>query len=203
MDGDIDYSKYSRDELNEALSRIDKRRYPRNYAKIVEEAGARPVAPAPTQRPGNLGKWVVRIGWYQLACSLIFAHKALTSDLSSLSSIENISWVVVVLFGLAILTAAAGFLTVRGHRLGVYLSIASFAFQAVALSVPGFSYQYAPLVGLHLFWANENFGFTGFIGPDSKIGVGGSYSTYVAIDAIAVVALFVLIKYARGRDTSS
>jgi hypothetical protein len=47
MDGEIDYSKYTTDELNESLSRIDKQRYPRNYAKLIEEIRTRPGVPPP------------------------------------------------------------------------------------------------------------------------------------------------------------
>jgi hypothetical protein len=118
----------------------------------------------------------------------------------------NIQWMTVVLLGLGVLTAAAGILTIRWHRLGIYFSIASFASQAIALSVPKFGYQYAPLLALHLYWANGNFGFIGFIGPESKIGAGASNQIsldqpFFAVDALAVGALFILVKYARARDT--
>jgi hypothetical protein len=35
MDGDIDYSNFSRQELEEAASRIDRTQYPKNYENIV------------------------------------------------------------------------------------------------------------------------------------------------------------------------
>jgi hypothetical protein len=41
MDGDIDYSKYSAEDLNEALARIDKQRFPVNYANLLKEAASR------------------------------------------------------------------------------------------------------------------------------------------------------------------
>lgn len=43
MDGDINYSKYSAEDLNEALARIDRQRFPLNYANLLKEAAARPV----------------------------------------------------------------------------------------------------------------------------------------------------------------
>jgi hypothetical protein len=55
MDGDIDYSKYSASELQEAMARIDKQRYPINYATLLKEAASRPISqslvPGESRRP--------------------------------------------------------------------------------------------------------------------------------------------------------
>jgi hypothetical protein len=200
MDGDIDYSKFSRIDLVEALTRIDKQRYPKNYANLLKEVGARPPA-VPTERHSrDLSKWVMWIGWYQLAASLIFVHTLL---LSVSPATWIISWMAIALLGLAALTATAGVFTVRGHRLGPYLSILSFASQVVSLTVPGFAYQYAPLLAVYVSWTSATMGVTGLIGPDSKIRVGDTDPTYLAIDALAVVALVVLVTYVRRRDIAS
>jgi len=42
MDGDTDYSKYSRAQLEEALTRIDANRYPRNFQNLTKELRGRP-----------------------------------------------------------------------------------------------------------------------------------------------------------------
>jgi hypothetical protein len=42
MDSDIDYSKFSREELDEALKRINKQRFPQNYANLLKESDGRP-----------------------------------------------------------------------------------------------------------------------------------------------------------------
>jgi hypothetical protein len=50
-DGDIDYSKYTLLELEEALAGINRHQYPRNYANLrsaYEQLTANPVAPEPS-----------------------------------------------------------------------------------------------------------------------------------------------------------
>jgi hypothetical protein len=49
MDGDVDYSRYSRAELEEALSSIDRSRFPRNYEHLRRELDSR--APEPQPQP--------------------------------------------------------------------------------------------------------------------------------------------------------
>ncbi len=60
MDGEIDYSKYSRDDLNEALGRIDKQRYPQNYANLLKESASRPVV-SPAQSSGPRRPVLVKV----------------------------------------------------------------------------------------------------------------------------------------------
>jgi membrane protease YdiL (CAAX protease family) len=50
MDGDIDYSQFSRAQLEEALTRIDPTRFPRNYENLRHELGTR--APEPNHGRG-------------------------------------------------------------------------------------------------------------------------------------------------------
>jgi hypothetical protein len=40
-DNDIDYGQYTRDQLSEALTNIDRRRYPQNYEHLVTEIAVR------------------------------------------------------------------------------------------------------------------------------------------------------------------
>lgn len=47
VDGDIDYSKYGRPELEDALSRIDRDLWPKNYANLTRELANRPPPTAP------------------------------------------------------------------------------------------------------------------------------------------------------------
>jgi hypothetical protein len=70
-DGAIDYSRLSRGELNEALSRIDRDAYPLNYANLLKELDARgplmsepPTAPQPVdavQEPPGKAHWVMAL----------------------------------------------------------------------------------------------------------------------------------------------
>ena len=54
MDGDIDYSKYGRAELLDALSSIDRNLWPRNYANLTRELASRPpLADAPAAAPAR------------------------------------------------------------------------------------------------------------------------------------------------------
>ena len=47
MDGDVDYSRYSRAQLDEVLAHIDAERFPLNYANLQRELNARPQEMAP------------------------------------------------------------------------------------------------------------------------------------------------------------
>jgi hypothetical protein len=202
MDGDIDYSKFTRMELDEALTRIDRHRYPKNYANLVEEAAIRPAAAPIVRAPRDLSRWVEWIGWYQLAASLIIVHQLVTTDISSMFASWHVALLMSALIGLSVLTAAAGLLTVRGRRLGPKLSIASFAAQAVTLKTQGFAYWYAPLLAVRIYWTNGRLGVTGLIGPDSHIGIGRPDSTYVGVDALAIAAILLLVWFVRHRDSA-
>ena len=63
MDGEIDYSKYTREDLDEALGRIDKLSFPKNYANLLKESACRPLTnialsrPSTALQPSN-GVWV-------------------------------------------------------------------------------------------------------------------------------------------------
>lgn len=71
MDGDIDYSKYSDDDLNEALRRIDKQRYPKNYANLLKEAASRPfVQPPQSGRPRRPALANTIVAFYGIASVL-------------------------------------------------------------------------------------------------------------------------------------
>src|SRR5579863_3887617 len=54
MDGDIDYSTFERPQLEEALTNIDRDRYPNNYQNLVRELSIRP-APANPSPSSNAG----------------------------------------------------------------------------------------------------------------------------------------------------
>jgi hypothetical protein len=65
MDGDFDYSRLSRTQLEEALTRIDKGRYPINYQRILKELEVRP--PESPAAPAEAKQSVLNlITWYSL-----------------------------------------------------------------------------------------------------------------------------------------
>ena len=51
MDGDIDYTKYGRPELEDALSSIDRTLWPKNYANLTRELASRPPPPPAPPTP--------------------------------------------------------------------------------------------------------------------------------------------------------
>ena len=46
MDGEVDFRGYSREQLEDALRRIDRTLYPRNYQNLVDELERRRAAEA-------------------------------------------------------------------------------------------------------------------------------------------------------------
>jgi hypothetical protein len=205
MDGDIDYSRFSRAQLEEALTRIDKVRFPKNLAKLMSELEARGTyeearSAAITKPHRDLAMWVRWLGWYQLLATVIVAHKYLTSDLSYLLAGGLGLWLSLALLTPAAITAVAAVLILRRHPLGPHWSILSFSTQAISLTLPGFSYQYAPLLILQAFWSEAKFGIRTSLGPDSTISFGGNDPIDVAIDILAVGALIVLLKFMRARN---
>jgi hypothetical protein len=203
MDGDVNYSQFSRASLEEALTNIDKQKYPRNYANLLNELNGRPPSPPNELSIRDWSKFVDGIGWYLLASSVIFAHELLTSDLSGIFKSWHLFWTWSAILGLSLLTAAAGVLTVRHHRVGTSLCIASFAAQVVALGVVGFKYKYSPLFAVRLFWEGGNFGFHGVIGPEIAVTTDAAGPAYFGIDVLAIAAIVVLVKYVRRRGSVS
>jgi hypothetical protein len=82
QDGDIDYSKYSKDQLEEALAGINAEKYPRNYANLrsayVAAAEAHPVpVPEPMKEAEPqievVGLWdrVTKSGLFLFATAMV------------------------------------------------------------------------------------------------------------------------------------
>lgn len=205
MDGGIDYSAFSRAQLEDALTRIDKDRYPRNYESLVRELQVRPTVPPVAGAPRDLRKWVIGLGWYQLLATgaLLVKMVSTGSELSVFQRLAQLQhWIVPIAITfvfviLATTTAVAGVLLARGNRFGLYFSIASFAAQTVTLTFPGFSYQYVPGLALRAYLSDESFGFTALLGPDSHITYGGSDPLYISVDVLAIFALVLLLKFMR------
>jgi hypothetical protein len=59
MDGDIDYSRYSRADLEEAITRIDRSKFPINYQNLHRELDTRPPEPARETRPPSAALLIV------------------------------------------------------------------------------------------------------------------------------------------------
>jgi hypothetical protein len=80
MDGDIDYSRFSRAQLEDALTRVDRARYPRNYENLRRELDARAPEPHQVARAPSIA---VLVGCYAGAFLLVqgLANLLLTSAL--------------------------------------------------------------------------------------------------------------------------
>jgi hypothetical protein len=206
-DGDIDYSKFSRAQLEDALSRIDRDRYPRNYESLVKELGVRPVeTPVPRQR--DMRNWVTLIGWYQIVATAVFCYDEVTSWTFDISDLPKLRYVplsaqlilsvsLLLVLCLLVIPGIAGVLTVRGRPLGPRLSIVTFGAQVISVTVPGFSYQGASLFALALYWSSARFGITASLGHDIKVSLGGSDPVYIAVDLFALTAIVILVRFIR------
>ena len=85
MDGDVDYSKYSRAQLEEVSAHIDAEKYPRNFANLQRELNARPpesTAATPWRVPFRaFAVWPV--AWVAAACgppAILFDYPATSSN---------------------------------------------------------------------------------------------------------------------------
>jgi hypothetical protein len=209
-DGEVDYSTLSRAQLEEALTRIDRHRYPRNYQSLVKELKTRPPETQSPPEPRDLSTWVMIIGWYQIAATaycLWLCYRTFSSERFHLADVSKLGilpvstlvvWGATTLLTLCLLliTGVAGVLTVRRHRLGPRLSIVSFGAQAISLTLPGFSFQYVPLFGLPVFWSSARFGIRA-LGADITVSFGGSDPVYIAVDVLALSALAILSTFIR------
>lgn len=109
MDGDIDYTNLSRAQLEEALRRIDRSRFPLNYDHLVQELGARGPALPQGSAPTAL---LTVIGWHAfslIALDMVFGFVLLTAQALVLHRLlDNISearWIVKIV-GTAAVTLA-------------------------------------------------------------------------------------------------
>lgn len=66
MDGDFDYSQLSRPQLEEALTRIDRARYPINYQRILRELEVRPPESPAAQSAQAQPSVLNLIAWYSI-----------------------------------------------------------------------------------------------------------------------------------------
>ena len=68
-DGDIDYARFTRAQLEDALARIDRREYPLNFANLTTELARRPVEPpvVPSRDDTLTGAGLALPAWFQHA----------------------------------------------------------------------------------------------------------------------------------------
>ena len=209
----MNYSLLSRAQLEEALTRIDRVRFPMNYDNLVKELQTRPAEAEVARAHRDLRNWIRYLGWYQLIATGLLTYNTLSSgvlDVSALrdvpqlprSSVVAIIAVTLVMLILLTTTAIAGFLSVRGHKLGPHFSIASFGAQVISVTLPGFAYQYLPLLALQVYWSNAKFGVNAVLGPNSTITVGGSDPLRIAVDVLSIAAIALLVKFIRQRPAS-
>lgn len=93
-DGEIDYSRYSRSQLEEALTRIDAGRYPGNHSKLLKELQARPAETQLAKRPDRTRTWLRLIGGYEVVGAILVAYVTFTSfaDAPSFATLSRLSW---------------------------------------------------------------------------------------------------------------
>jgi hypothetical protein len=207
MDGDIDYSQYSRAQLEEALSRIDKARYPKNLEKLRVALDLVPIEDPAQPRARDYSKWTLALGWYLVAATLVvlgqfmltIVNRPAPFGMGHTSTATVLSLILIAVFTLVLITvtAAGGFLLIRRHRFGPKIAIASFALQLLTVTIPALSYEYVALVALRLYWSNDSFGFIALTGPDIHFKFGGSNLPYIGLDVLSAVAILVLVKSIR------
>jgi len=89
VDGNIDYSKYGRPELEDALSRIDRNLWPKNYANLTRELAKRPPPPPdPPARKDSAGGNLMKSGNPALSAST-FDGLAVSDNPMTLSGTIN------------------------------------------------------------------------------------------------------------------
>jgi hypothetical protein len=205
MDGDIDYSMFTRAQLTEALTRIDRARYPKNLSNLLTTLAASPIDPSDPSQKRSLVRWDRICGWYSILATAAVVVTSLISTFTApkpLTVSGNLSVrillalvpLIVVPIAILTLSGAAGIALVRERRCGRILGIAAFGTQLVALTIPGISYSYVPLIAFQAFYSGGTFGLTASLGPDLVIRTGSSEPIYVAVDVVAIVGILVLAK---------
>jgi len=124
-DGQVQYANYTLAELKEALDRIDRVRYPRNYANLalelairdelraigepgaMEPAASPPPSPSPLI-PEHVANWIYRLGWILMALGTVLAFGSIDSDYDQLPNHQRIA---------LLLPMTGGWLMVNIHTL--------------------------------------------------------------------------------------
>jgi hypothetical protein len=127
MDGDIDYSKYSRAQLEEALSRIDSARYPQNFARLQRELQMKPPEPLPAREPptilGLIGAYAGALLALQFIAGFIFTGVTVFFE-GQHFKLEELRKGSVILTAAASTAAFLVYLHLAKHHLALYIRVA-------------------------------------------------------------------------------
>ena len=205
MDGDVDYSRYDRRGLEDALRNLDAAKYPLNHANLMRKLAALP----PETLPEALARgtpsfrrwlpWLKYIGAFQLfTAGFTFSLAASLSGLPMDRMVES-AFVVVVAVGIIALNIAAAILVIRGKRLGYTLSAVNFALQVFPFSFPGVAFEYCALANVGAFGIlTSSWRVAASLGPNVRVAMGGSEPLSVGVNVIALILAVAFVKAAHG-----
>ena len=190
----IDYSKYSVEELLQAAQSIDPGKNPENYQNLKaeyerrkNEIGQKVSEEAEAEKESTFEK-VKFVGYLQLVGGFIFI-------LFSIISYQNLA-VLLVSILLGMLSIFAGKLLLQNHELGYDLTYINQGLQLVSLKIGGVVFSYAALGGVYFKLITDgSLGFNAEFNPSVALAfdAGGS-SSFIAIDLLAVAIIYLVGK---------
>ena len=129
MDGDKEYSKYTRAQLEEALSRIDSARYPQNFARLQRELQMKPLSSrCPGTRTSNrvlglIGAYAGALLALQFIAGFIFTGVTVFFE-GQHFKLEELCKGSVILAAAASTAAFLVYLHLAKHHLALYIRVA-------------------------------------------------------------------------------
>jgi hypothetical protein len=182
MDGEIDYSKYTRADLDEAFGRIDKLRFPKNYANLLEESARRPLTDV--AQYGVSTAFQPRNG-VRVAAALLFAGGLVgtcifvTVEVSALRNHWPLVFVALPGIGLFVWSTIVGLRLWRGVPGSAKWAKVLFMLQIPVMSVSGSNYEFFTGLAARLLHGPG--------GTKIEFRIGASLSTEFATDSTRFV----------------
>lgn len=190
----VDYSKYSIEELLQAAQSIHPEKNPVNYQKLKAEYERRKseidekVSEETEAEKDNTFEKVKLAGYLQLAGGFIFI-------LFAIITYQNLATLLACIV-LGILSIFAGKLLLQSHELGYDLTYINQGLQLISLKVGGVAFNYAALGGVYLkFMSNGSLGFNAEFNPGIVLAFGSSGNGgFIAIDFLAIAIIYLVGK---------
>ncbi|WKD49853.1 hypothetical protein [Microbulbifer spongiae] len=188
----VDYSKYSIEELLQAAQSIDPEKNPVNYQKLKAEYERRKdeidekVSEEAEAEKDNTFEKVKLAGYLQLTGGFIFILFAIISYQNLITLSASIV--------LGMLSIFAGKLLLQSHELGYDLTYINQGLQLISLKIGGVVFNYAALGGVYFELTTDgSLGFNAVFNPSITLAYGSSANDgFIAIDLLAIAIIYLV-----------
>ena len=191
---DVDYSKYTAEQLLDAKQSIDPNVAPENYENLCVELELRKgeikqhLEKKKEAFVFTTEKRVQLLGYFQVAAAVILVFLLFFNLFTNPSVLAIVTVIIAIL-----LNGGAGYLSIKQKMSGYYLSLINQGLQTLSISTGTFYYSYNGIGGVFLT-IQEGVYFSALVKPGYTISWGESVGLPgISIDLLAVFFILVLL----------